>query len=210
MQEASKKIWLFTYGASGPSITSTLWMSSTGINIDECYTLTQRDLKYTLIHTPKRITIYSMKNVFRVLEAETGIKGSCVFGYEEICFGDGVWEHPGTKLMVEHMNNKSPDFNSWLQNGSLETNKRGLLAKFIISNNLQDMSKTQLLHYIQDYKLKTDAKIIEMEQEYREMEAEIYRLRDKNKAQRSEYRLLQVDNQMLRTLLSKAHPQAQS
>ena len=220
-KESPKKIWLYSYGASGPNITRDLWMSSTGIEIDECYILTQRDLKYMLIHTPKRVAICHMKTAFKSLETETGVKGICVFGYDEISYGDGVWEHPGMKLMIEHMNSKSPFFEYWLQHGSLETNKRGILTKFMVSDDLKIMSRIQLLNYIQDYKMKTeskileieqerDARILEMEQEYREMEAEIYRLRDKNKAQRSEYRLLQVDNQMLRTLLSKAHPQAQS
>jgi len=203
MQEAPKKIWFFSYGASGPSITNTLWTLSTGLGIDECYTLTQRDLKYTLIHTPKRTTVIGMKHLFKILERKTGIKGSPVFGYDEICCGDGVWEHPGMKLMIEHMNNKSPAFDHWLQHGDLDTYKRGLLTKFMVSNNLAEMSKIQLLHYIQDYKVKTDSKIHEMEQEYRDMEAEIFRLRDKVKAQKSEIRLLRTDNAMFNTLLSK-------
>ena len=214
MQEAPRKVWFFSYGASGPSITNALWMSSTGVEIDECYTLTQRDLKYTLIHTVNRISVYRMKTIFKSFESETGIKGFCVFAYDEICYGDGIPEHPGMKLMVENMNTGSPSFEHWLLHGSLESNKRGLLSKYMLSNNLKDMSKSQLLIYIQDYKLKTDAKILEtqqehdakiheMEQEYRDMEAEIFRLRDKVKAQKSDIRLLQADNQMLRTTIER-------
>jgi len=156
MQEAPRKVWFFSYGASGPSITNTLFISSTGVEIDECYTLTQRDLKYTLIHTNKRISVYCMKNIFKTLESETGIKGFCIFGYDEITYGDRVSEHPGLKLMIEHMNNRSPLFDHWLRYGSLETNKRGLLTKFMTSNDLKGMSKIQLIHYIQNHKRKAE------------------------------------------------------
>jgi len=202
-KEAAKKIWLYSYGASGANITSTLWISLTGIEIDECYILTQRDLKYMLVHTPKRVAIGHMKVALQTLETETGIKGASVFGYNELTYGNSVFEHPGMKLMIEHMNNRSELFCHWLQNGTLETNKRGLLTKFMVSENLREMSKIQLLHYIEEYKLKTDAKILEMEQEYRDMEAEIYRLRDKNKDLRVENKLFREDNAMLRTVIER-------
>ena len=48
-QESTKRNWLITYGASYPSITHEL-LDSSHIQADECYTLTQRDLKYTLIN----------------------------------------------------------------------------------------------------------------------------------------------------------------
>ena len=203
MQEAAKKIWLFSYGADSPSINNTLWRSITNIEIDECYILTQRDLKYTLMHTTKRITVLRMQTVFRSMETRAGIKGSCVFGYEELSYGEDIWEHPGIKLMIEHMNNGSPLFEHWLRNGSLETNKRGLMSKFMALNNKKDMSKAQLFHYFQEYKLKTDSKILGMEQEYREMEAEIYRLRDINKDLRDENKLFREDNKMLRSVIER-------
>ena len=161
-QEASKKIWLFSYGASGQSITKLSWTVSTDIDIDECYTLTQRDIKYTLIHTPKRVTIYRMKIVFKSLERLMGIIGACVFGYDEISYGECVMEHPGVKMMIEHMNNGSKLLDSWLQHGSLETNKRGLLGKFVLSNSLKEMSKSQLLHYIQNQKRKAEDDLDDM------------------------------------------------
>ena len=155
-QEAAKKIWLFSYGASGPSITDTLWRSIVSIEIDECYTLTQRDLKYTLMHTTKRVTVLRMQNVFDFMKKKHGIKGANVFGYEELSYGDGVMEHPGIKLMVEHMNRGSSQFESWLLHGSLETNNRGILNKFMISKDMKEMSRSQLLHYIENHKRKAE------------------------------------------------------
>lgn len=155
-REAAKKIWLFTYGASGPGITGLSWVVSTDIAIDECYTLTQRDFNYTLIRTSKRVTVHCMQKVFKDLEDETGIKGTLVFGYDELNYGDSLLEHPGIKMMIEHMNQKSSQFQYWMREGTLETNKRGLLNRFMVSKDLKEMSKIQLLNYIESKKRKAE------------------------------------------------------
>jgi len=196
-REGPKKIWLFSYGASGPSISNTIWTSSTGIDIDECYTLSQRDFKYTLIHTTKRISPPSMKSAVTKLETVTGIKGAGIFGYDNLLSGIGVSEHPGMKLMIEHMNKESTCFEYWLQSGSIESNRRSLLNKYLDSHDLCTMSKPQLLNYIHSYKRKLesklqeqDSKILELEQENEEMETELGKRMDRIKTLKSENKML--------------------
>ena len=137
--------FLVSYGSSGENITPSMFSSYPVIKMDECYTLSQRDLKYTLFHNQKRLAKSNVACIFKDLEKKNGIRCAAVFGYEEISMGDEIDSHPGFKLMVEHMNAKSSFFECWMLNGSLEINVRGLLYRYISQNLVSSMSKSQLL-----------------------------------------------------------------
>ena len=209
-KEASKKIWLFSYGADGPIITNEIWRTSTEIQLDEFYLLVQRDFKYVLIRANKRVTPHRIKLAIAKLEAETGIKSAGIFGYDEISSGCNVSEHPGMKLIIEHMNKGSQCFEYWLaMGGSIRSNKRCLLNRYLNTLDLKEMSKIQLLNFIQNEKAKNDSlfleqnsRILELEQETEEMEQELHRRMSRIKQLKSENKMLQDKNKELESLFT--------
>jgi hypothetical protein len=54
-------------------------------------------------------------------------------------------EHPGFKRMVQLLNEKSHEIRSWMQAGTITTNKSGVLWNHISSNDPKSLSKTQLI-----------------------------------------------------------------
>jgi hypothetical protein len=172
-RESSKKTWLISYGASGPNITHLNWNSMTEVMIDECYTLAQRDMKYTLIHATKRLTAYAIGKAVGKLEREIGIRRFSVFGYGDCSAGSDITEHPGMKLIVEHVNKQSPLFECWIEAGDIRSYKRGLLNRFLVSVDLNHMSRIQLLNYIQDFKQSTEQALRVREQRRDEIQMEL-------------------------------------
>jgi len=136
---------LVSYGSSCESIGSSILELYPHLKIDECYTLSQRDLKYTLMHSQVRLVRSTISAMLKDVEMTHGIKCSPVFGYDGISMGDEIDSHPGFKLMVEHMNSKSHLFSYWMSNGSLETNARGLLYRYLPRSSTGTLSKSQLL-----------------------------------------------------------------
>ena len=126
---SARKIWLLTYGASSPCITHSQLIDS-GLHVKECYTLTQRDLKYTLIRLSVRVYVKAINEVMDELkvipqelpgyEKVTGITGS----------NGSINEHPGFQLIVKHMNENSPLLQTWMEDGDLHSNSGGLLWEF--------------------------------------------------------------------------------
>ena len=158
--------------------------------MDECYTLSQRDLKYTLFHNQKRLAKSNVACIFKDLEKKNGIRCAAVFGYEEISMGDEIDSHPGFKLMVEHMNAKSSFFECWMLNGSLEINVRGLLYRYISQNLVSSMSKSQLLTQFEA--LRREAEALRRENEMLQGRASIAEtLEIENETLRSENASLQ-------------------
>ena len=153
----------------------------TKISIDECYTLAQRDMKYTLVHATKRVTAYAIGKAIGKLEQETGIRRFSIFGYGEISSGGDITEHPGMKLIIEHVNKQSPLLESWLECGDIRSNKRGILNRFLVSMDLDQMTRIQLLNYIRDYKQSTEQELSEHEQKYFKAEEELDRRMEKIK-----------------------------
>lgn len=163
----------------------------TEILIDECYTLVQRDVKYTLIHATKRVTVNTIGRAVAILEQETGMKRVGIFGYSELSSGSGIMEHPGMKLMIEHANQESPLFEYWLEHGDIRSYRRGLLNRFLISDDLHLISRAQLLNYIRDFKQSTDLELSRHEQQHIEDQKELTKKAEKIK----ELRRLRDDDQ---------------
>ena len=135
MTDHGKCIWLITYSACSSNIEFQM-LHTTGIECDECYTISWRESKYTLIHLNrlKRARLSKMKKAMAHLENTFGVKGSCIMGYETLSSNEkelNVTEHPGFKRMVELMNAKSEELKSWLKEGNIFTNRKGLLWKYI-------------------------------------------------------------------------------
>ena len=174
------RTFLLTYGSSCVSISHEMFSSYDKLEVDECYTLTQRDLKYTLIHSRKRATRIFMTNVMIDLDESHGIKRCPLFGYETVSMGNEVEKHPGHRLIVEHMNSKSDLLECWMLNGSLQTNTRGILHSFVLTIGENQMTRAQLLNHVDSLKRKLEeqqGRISELES----YESEIFSLRKENR-----------------------------
>ena len=141
--------FLLTYGSCSGGITHEMLSGFEKIEVDECYTLKQRDINYTLIHSTKRATRIAVTNVLIDLNELYGIKRTCVFGFETVSMGNEIYDHPGFKLMVENMNDKSPHFDSWMKPELGSGRRRGLLSNFLLASvPYEAMTRGQLVYRV--------------------------------------------------------------
>ena len=155
---------LITYGASGQSITHSMCTESKKLDVDECYTLTQRDLKYTLLHLRKRVVQSTVSSFMCYLDETYGIKSTSVFGYSAISLGAQIDEHPGMSLIISALGSSSLD--CWLAEGSIVQHTRGLLHDFLSGMSLESMTKGQMMHHVKTLKkelVDAKAQILELE-----------------------------------------------
>lgn len=114
--QSAKRQWLVTYGAAGQSITREMMLQH-NVAVDECYTLNQRDLKYTLINVPKRVRANIMATLMDAFESTYHIVRQEIIGYDAISSNSNgenhIEAHPGFKLIVEHLNTHSPLLEQW-------------------------------------------------------------------------------------------------
>jgi hypothetical protein len=159
-QGTEKQLWLITYGASSESITHVM-LNDCGLEVEECYTATWRESKYTLIrvHRDHRLRRTGMQKVmsqmvekFRVIETE-------ICGFDSVSTNSkeeqvSLEDHPGFKLMVQKANKDPVDMEWWIQKGVqvLAENRRGLLWRHIESTNARSMTYTQLITRVETWK----------------------------------------------------------
>ena len=185
-----KKV-LVSYGSSGESITHMMLSSYPAIIVDECYTLSQREFKYTLIHSQVRVSRWTICNILKDLDKKHGIKSVAVFGYDEISIGDSIESHPGLRLMIDHIASKSPLFEYWMQNGSLGTNTRGILYKYLPLNLVEKVTKSQLAQ--ENEILKKENKSLRARiEELEAAELQMNELQSENKRLRSRVRMFEA------------------
>ena len=133
------------------------------MQIDECYTLTQRDLKYTIIHLTKKQTLTSVQKMLKKAETYHGIKPTNVFGYDCIAGNDSTLpDHPGMRLMIENMNKRNDSFEYWLLKDDLYSNTRGILYKFLTDVDRSKMTKSQLEFLVKQQERKHKEKVSEL------------------------------------------------
>lgn len=159
---------LLTYGASGKSITHEMCMETGRVTIDECYTLTQRDLKYTLVHILQRTVRSTMSNLMCHLDEKYQIKSACVFGYDAVLMGSEIDQHPGMLLIIENIKRASSALECWMATGEPHTNKQGMLYIHLKDNQPEAMTKTQLLKQLRELKRSVEEKDREIQMHSRE------------------------------------------
>ena len=147
---------LITYGASGRNITHELMTETGSFQVDECYTLAQRDLKYTLVHFKQRVVRSSIAQYMRHLDEKYGIKNTDVFGYDSISIGNEIDSHPGMMLIIENANKTESPLECWMAEGTLKENRHGLLFSHLDEFDIEKMSKTQLVKHAKQLKRKLD------------------------------------------------------
>ena len=118
------------------------------LEVQECHTLTQRDLKYTLLRFSARVVQSKVSSFMCYLDEKYGIKSSSVFGYPAISMGFEIDEHPGMALIAHAMNTDSPDLSCWMAEGNAKSNPKGLLFDHLSGLPDEAMTRAQLLNRV--------------------------------------------------------------
>ena len=165
MNFASHKC-LVTYGSSGINITHSMCVQHGAIDVDECYTLTQRDLKYTLLHVKSRVVRSTITSMMIALNDAYGIKSAAVFGYNAVSLGPELDEHPGMRLIADSVKLETALLECWMERGDLRSNRRGLLYNYLPGVPVDSMTRGQLLRRVKELSGQVDeakATITDME-----------------------------------------------
>jgi len=150
---AEKQIWLFTYGADCQSITYQV-LSGCGLKVDECYTVSWRESKYTLVHTPKchRLRRTGVEKIMSLMQSLFQITGSGLFGFDSVSCNSKLDEatfslelHPGFRFMVHQLNTSPSNIEWWMKQGDLKTNRKGMLWKYLDDTPPAEMTRAQLI-----------------------------------------------------------------
>ena len=132
------------------------------MEVDECYTVTWRESKYTLLHVPRdhRLRRRTMKKVMRKLLEKYQILETEIFGFDSVSCNSRVKEaissledHPGFQLMVEKVNKDPENLEWWMrcETENLNTNRKGLLWKHIESTDAGSMTRAQLVQRVRKW-----------------------------------------------------------
>lgn len=153
-RESDRRIWLITYGSGCQSVTHAM-MRENGLCVDECYTVTWRESKYTLFRLSKenRFRASSIAKVMQRLRESYDIVGSGLFGFSSVSFNDGnkdelLVDHPGFKRIVEVLNKAPESIEWWMESGDLFSNRKGLLWKHFENTDPLSMTKAQLVQCV--------------------------------------------------------------
>jgi uncharacterized protein YdcH (DUF465 family) len=170
----ARKIWLMTYGASSPSITSDM-LRAAGFAVKECYTLTQRDFKYTLLRFSAKVYLSQLVSFGK----EHGVIEQCIPGFDSIAYNRGHGSvdfdgHPGLSLIIENLNTRSSALDIWMDEGDCYAD--GMLWDKIECVDYSRMRKTSLVSIIKD----TDAKFKNLEERYKALEQQCELLATEN------------------------------
>jgi hypothetical protein len=130
-----------------------------GLEVDECYTATWRESKYTLIHSNKtfRLRRTALDKIMHQLLAKFQVVETEIFGFDAVSCNsqaEGKLEdHPGFRIIVEMANKEPVDLEWWMlceaqessQERDLLNYRNGLLWKHIERTNPECMTKVQLI-----------------------------------------------------------------
>jgi hypothetical protein len=156
-KEIAKQLWLLTYGSSCASITQ-LILAPCGLIVEECYTAEWRESKYTLIRLSREHHIRRNALMAKMLELKDvhGIIGTEIFGFESVScnsqtLDESLFAHPGFKIIVETMNKDISKLESWMRDGNITNNRKGLLWKFMNGTNPDQMTRSQLIQKVKEW-----------------------------------------------------------
>ena len=159
-QCTEKQLWLVTYGASSKSMTHEM-LKQCGLEVDECYTATWRESKYTLIrvHRDHRLRRTGMQKVMGRMLESFGVVETEIFGFESVSSNSkeehtSLEDHPGFKLMVQKVNKDPVELEWWMRNGAqdLAANRKGLLWRHIDATDARSMTHSQLIQRVEMWK----------------------------------------------------------
>ena len=156
-RESAKQLWLLTYGAGCRSADQVIF-TSCGLEVEECYTATWRESKYTLIKLSNvhRIRTIAVVKVMQRMKDNYGIIGTEIFGFDVISCNsqmndENLFAHPGFKMMVDIMNKDISKLEWWMRDGDITSNRKGLLWKHIQSTDPTQMTRAQLVQQVKEW-----------------------------------------------------------
>ena len=100
------------------------------LKVDECYTTTDRALKYTLLHLENKKRIATIKRLMDFTNKKYGIIEQALFGYESVGSNDeesDLCGLPSVKVLMRDMERGAPAFSAWIK----ESKSSGILAALI-------------------------------------------------------------------------------
>lgn len=129
-----------------------------GLVVDECYSILWRESKYTLIHLSKenRVRRTSIIKVMQRMKDAHGIVRTEIFGFDSVSCNsvqkdESLESHPGFMQMVEKLNSQPEHLKWWMSEGTIESNRKGLLWKFIECTNPNEMTRAQLIQRVSEW-----------------------------------------------------------
>ena len=111
--------WILTYGASGNNIThEQIEEYNESVNkgkliLDECYTTTDKALKYTMIHLEKKRRKQPVSKFMEYMEETHGIVSQEIFGYSAVDNASCQEIHPAHHVIYAHYIKKNAFFQGW-------------------------------------------------------------------------------------------------
>jgi hypothetical protein len=130
-----------------------------GLEVDECYTATWRESKYTLFHLQRkdRLRRSGMDKIMQQIHYSFNIVTTEIFGFDSVSSNsksDGeLVDHPGFRIMIEKVNKEPLDLEWWMGCGATDLceNRKGLLWKHIESTDAKKMTNAQLVDRVQKW-----------------------------------------------------------
>ena len=92
-----------------------------------------------------------MNNVMLMMDASHDIRGSFITGYDTLTSNSSevsIKDHPGFMRMVQLLNQRSAELESWVREGDVYTNRKGMLWPHIEGTDPGVMTQTQLVHRV--------------------------------------------------------------
>ena len=129
-----------------------------GLKVEECYTATWRESKYTLIrvHKAHRLRRSGMQKVMDQMLKKHRVIETEIFGFDSVSSNSkaehaSLEDHPGYKRMVQKANTKPIDLEWWIHKGAqdLAANRKGLLWRHIDSTDAKSMTRSQLIQRVE-------------------------------------------------------------
>jgi hypothetical protein len=90
------------------------------------------------------------------LDATHGIKGTEIFGFDTMSCNsqvheESIFDHPGFKHMIQIINTNIFRLESWIRDGDIVSNRKGLLWKYLEDTNPEQMTRTQLITRVKEW-----------------------------------------------------------
>jgi hypothetical protein len=129
------------------------------LKVDECYTATWRESKYTLLYLDRmhRTRETAVDKIMQKMQDRFQIVRSSIFGFDSVSSnfktGEVLEDHPGFRIMVQKVNQEPVDLEWWIRCGAAElsANRKGLLWKYIESTDPKSMTHAQLVTRVQKW-----------------------------------------------------------
>ena len=128
------------------------------LEVEECYTATWRESKYTLIRLSKenRIRRTAFARIIHLMKDDHGIIGTEIFGFDVVSCNsqtddEKLSTHPGFNFIVQMLNTDITKLEWWMKEGEILSNRKGLLWKYLKDTDPKQMTRAQLIQRVKEW-----------------------------------------------------------